>query len=81
MKRNVMAAALSAVLPGAGQLYNRQWLKGIGFLVPVLVLSAFIRPEMLLPEPSPMALLALVVLLGLAIWSVVDAYRSNKPTS
>ena len=81
MKRNVMAAVLSSILPGAGQLYNRQWLKGIGFLISVLVLSSFIRPEMLLLDPSPTALLVLVVLLGLAIWSVVDAYRSDKPTS
>jgi len=81
MKRNVVAAVLSGILPGAGQFYNRQWLKGIGFLVPVLVLSAFVRPEMLLPDPSPTALLVLVVILVLAIWSVMDAYRSDKPTS
>jgi len=80
VKRNVIAAALSGILPGLGQFYNRQWLKGIGFLVSVLVLSAFIRPEMLLPEQSPTALLTFVVLLGLAIWSVVDAYRSDKST-
>jgi len=81
MKRNVMAAVLSSILPGAGQFYNRQWLKGIGFLVPVLVLSSFIRPEMLLFDPSLSALLALVALLGLATWSVVDAYRSDKTIS
>ena len=82
MKRNnIIAAVLSGILPGAGQFYNRQWLKGIGFLVPILVLSAFVRPEMLLPEPSSMAVLTLVVLIGLAIWSVIDAYRSSKPTS
>ena len=81
MKRNVMAAVLSSILPGAGQFYNRQWLKGIGFLVPVLVLSSFIRPEKLILDPSPTALLALIILLGLAIWSVMDAYRSDKPIS
>ena len=81
MKRNIIAAILSGILPGAGQFYNRQWLKGIAFLVPVLVLSAFVRPEMLLFEPSAMALIPLVALLVLAIWSVADAYRSDKPTS
>lgn len=67
MKRNIVAAALSAILPGAGQLYNRQWFKGAGFLITMVVLSAFIQPEMLLFEPSAMALLPLVALLGLAI--------------
>lgn len=81
MKRNTIAAVLSGILPGAGQLYNRQWLKGIAFLTPVLLLSAFVRPEMLLSEPSLIALLTLVVILVLGIWSVVDAYRSGKPTS
>ncbi len=78
MKRNILAAVLSAILPGAGQLYNRQWLKGAAFLIAMVVLSAFIQPETLLFEPSAMALLPLVALLGLAIWSVVDAYRSDK---
>lgn len=81
MKRNVVAAVLSAIVPGVGQLYNRRWLKGAGFFIAMVVLSAFIRPEMLLFEPSVKALLPLVALLILSIWSVVDAYRSDKPTS
>jgi len=81
MKRNIVAAVLSGILPGAGQLYNRQWLKGIGFLVSVMVLSAFVRRQMPLSEPSAKVLLALVVILVLAVWSVVDAYRSNKSTA
>ena len=81
MKRNIVAAILSGILPGTGQFYNRQWLKGIGFLAPILILSAFIRPEMLLSGPSLLALLGLVVILVLGIWSVVDAYRSEKPIS
>jgi Family of unknown function (DUF5683) len=28
-----MAAFLSALLPGLGQFYNRQWIKGLGFLL------------------------------------------------
>ena len=81
MKRNIVAAILSGIVPGVGQFYNRQWLKGLAFLVPILVLSAFVRPEMILPEPSPMALFVLFIILVLAIWSVVDAYRSEKPTT
>ena len=52
MKRNMIAAVLSGLLPGAGQFYNRQWLKGIAFLAPILILSAFVSPEMLLSEPD-----------------------------
>jgi hypothetical protein len=78
MKPNILAAGLSAILPGAGQLYNHQWLKGAGFLIAVMVLSAVIRRRLLLAEPSLMALLFAAALLGLAVWSVVDAYRSAK---
>ncbi len=78
MKKNVLAAAFSAVLPGAGQLYTHHWAKGAGFLIAVMVISAFIRRRMLLAAPSMTAMLAVVVLFGLAIWSVVDAYRSNQ---
>ena len=78
MKQNILAAGLSAILPGAGQLYNHQWLKGAGFLIAVMVLSAVIRRRLLLAEPSLMAILFAAALLGLAVWSVVDAYRSAK---
>lgn len=78
MKRNVVAAALSAVLPGMGQLFTHHWVKGAGFLMAVMVISAVVRRRMLLAAPSMTAMLAVVVLFGLAIWSVVDAYRSDK---
>ena len=35
-----LAIFLSAVLPGLGQFYNRQWAKGAGFLVATLVVDA-----------------------------------------
>ena len=81
MKRNIVAAILSGIVPGVGQFYNRQWLKGIAFLAPILILSALIRSEMLLSETPFWALLGLLVILILGIWSVVDAYRTEKPTS
>ena len=81
MKRNIVAAILSGIVPGVGQFYNRQWLKGIAFLAPILILSALIRSEMLLSETPFWALLGLLVILILGIWSIVDAYRTEKPTS
>src|SRR5207244_13362503 len=32
-----IAGILSGILPGLGQFYNRQWLKGVGFLLGTLV--------------------------------------------
>ena len=79
MKRsNIVAAALSAVLPGIGQFYTHHWVKGAGFLIAAMVISAIIRRRMVLAEPSMAGMLAVVVLFGLAAWSVVDAYRSDK---
>ena len=79
MKRNnVVAAALSAVLPGMGQLYTHHWVKGAGFLIAAMVISAVIRRRMILTQPSMAATLAVAALFGLAIWSVVDAYRSDR---
>ena len=78
MKKNVLAAALSAILPGAGQIYNHHWAKGVGFLAAVMVLSAIVRRRLVFGEPSLMAILIVVVLFGLATWSVVDAYRCAK---
>ena len=79
MKRNnITAAALSAVLPGMGQLYTHHWVKGAVFLIAAMVISAVIRRRMVLAEPSLAAILAVVVLFGLVAWSVADAYRSDK---
>jgi len=44
----------------------------------VMVLSAVMRRRLLLGEPSLMAMLAVVMVFALVIWSVVDAYRSPK---
>src|SRR3989442_11854198 len=34
-----VAGILSGVLPGLGQFYNRQWLKGVGFLLGTLIVD------------------------------------------
>jgi TM2 domain-containing membrane protein YozV len=82
MKREVFAAALSAILPGAGQLYNHHWVKGVVFLAAVLVISAFMRRGMLLAGTmSGVGWLLLLVLFGIVIWSVADAYRAAKTAS
>ncbi len=82
MRQEILAAALSAILPGVGQLYNHHWVKGVGFLAAAMIISAMMRRGMLLAgSMSGMAWVLLIVLFGVAIWSVADAYRSAKPAS
>jgi hypothetical protein len=61
-----------------GQLYTHHWAKGAGFLIAVMTISAVVRRRMILEQPSMAAMLAVTLLFGLVIWSVVDAYRSEK---
>ena len=82
-----IAGLLSAVLPGLGQLYNRQWSKGIGFLLAALVLDAALgisNETMALLQavsngarPSGLTpfVLKTIPFLGIAVWSVIDAAR------
>jgi len=92
-----LAALLSAVLPGLGQFYNRQWGKGLGFLLGVLLgFLAFLSQAGALlgstdlaqiqqsaaagnpPENLGQLLILSVLILGVALWSIVDAARSAK---
>jgi hypothetical protein len=82
MRKDILAAALSAIVPGAGQFYNRQWVKGGVFLLAVMILSWLIRRRMLFEGSSTgMAVLVALVLMGLAVWSVADAYQGAKRTT
>lgn len=82
MNRKLVALILSGVFPGLGQLYNRDWTKGGVFVLAGLVLSwltmrALPRDLEALASapPSASALGALVLLLIVWVWSVVDAWR------
>ena len=84
MKGSILAAALSGILPGAGQMYNHSWTKGIGFMVTVLFISGLLRRKVLMSGGSLVGLLpqnaetliAQLALLAVAVWSVMDAYRT-----
>jgi TM2 domain-containing membrane protein YozV len=86
-KSPVVAALLSGLIPGLGQLYNKQWVKGMAYLVGVIVLTATLGR---IADPSQLAgsastgapldhvgqiVILLLLLLGLVIWSMVDAAR------
>ena len=78
-----IAVILSGLFPGLGQLYNRQRLKALLFLVgagltgfgPVSPLNVDID----LDDPAAglrKAMLWSLPFLAVALWSVVDAYRT-----
>jgi drug/metabolite transporter (DMT)-like permease len=85
-----VAGLLSSVLPGLGQFYNRQWAKGVGFLLGVfgltVVLSSSVDPKALeqaaeagtTPDDLGLIFLLLVVILAMAVWSIADAVRIAK---
>lgn len=81
MKRVIIAAALSAILPGTGQLYNRQWLKGAGFIAAVMVISGIVRRREFFEGPVSQGVIATAILFGIALWSVADAYLGAKAST
>jgi hypothetical protein len=85
MKNPRTAAVLSAIFPGLGQFYNRQWFKGVGFFIASgmltqVVAEQFSMENLLAGNKSGAGkeLGLLLVLLGLLVWSMLDAYRSAK---
>ncbi|HXF94191.1 MAG TPA: DUF5683 domain-containing protein [Nitrospiraceae bacterium] len=87
-----IAAFLSALFPGLGQLYNGQWAKGAAFFfVALLIIGALLsaidverfEQSLLADEvPSNLGLLLTLAafLLLLALWSIVDAMRMARRT-
>jgi hypothetical protein len=83
-RRQWIALILSGIFPGLGQFYLRAWGRGAAFLIAGGVatwpLGWLVSSEDLLAGrlPYPMATLGLVLaLLGLYLWSVVDAWLSG----
>ncbi len=84
----LVAVFLSGLFPGLGQLYNGQRRKALLFAV-AAVLLAFgpVNPLQVEIDPGDPAaglrrvLLASVPFLAVALWSVVDAYRTAHARS
>ena len=81
--RKTTALILSGIFPGLGQLYNREFLKAALFVIPSVGLSWLVTravsvdPLALIERgASPTVILAMLVLLAIWLWSVVDAWRS-----
>ena len=82
-----IAGILSGVLPGLGQFYNRQWLKGVGFLLGTLILDGVLGVTAGMikffqsgapPENTGQFLFGSLIVLVIVIWSITDAARTAK---
>jgi TM2 domain-containing membrane protein YozV len=79
-RRQVVGFILSGIFPGLGQLYNREYLKGVLFVVPSAVLTWFVVQAMptdllALAQPSAALMLLLAALLAIWLWAIVDAWK------
>ena len=79
-RRQIVGFILSGIFPGLGQLYNREYPKGVLFLAAGAVLSWLVgraTPTSLLAlaQPSAALMLLLAALLAVWIWAIVDAWR------
>lgn len=76
-----MAVVLTGIFPGLGQLYNRQWTKGVACIVIGLVLSAVVgyftpTDPMAFLQPQRGFIVSTVVLLAFWTWALIDAWRA-----
>ena len=83
----MLAVFLSGLFPGLGQLYNRERLKGLLFIAGSIMLGfGPLSPLSVDIDPSDLAgglrkvLIGSLPFLGVALWSVLDAYRSARRT-
>ena len=79
-RRQLVGFVLSGLFPGLGQLYNREYLKGVLFIVPSAVLTWFISPALptnllALAQPSGTLMLLIAVLLAIWLWTIVNAWK------
>jgi hypothetical protein len=79
-RRQVVGFILSGIFPGLGQLYNREYLKGVLFIMPGAVLTwllfrAIPADLVALAQPNPTLTLLMVLLLALWLWAIIDAWR------
>ena len=81
-RRKLFAFFLSGIFPGLGQLYNRDFVKGVLFLVVGVALSWLIEravpTDLLTPTLESRLLVPLFLLLAIWTWSVIDAWRARR---
>ena len=68
-KDPILAAILSGLIPGLGQIYCRRWARGAMFFIGTVLLGGLILP------------VGLIFSFGIWIWGIVDAYRIARVTT
>jgi len=81
VSRSLVAGILSVIVPGLGQLYNRQWIKGLLFLVVQTAVAGFVGYTFAAHAGEGLGLKLLLVLFPIAviIISSSDAMRHGSP--
>jgi len=79
-RRQAVGFILSGIFPGLGQLYNREYLKGLVFVILGAVLTWLVFRELpadllALAQPGAAMMLLLAALLALWLWAIIDAWR------
>ena len=79
-RRQVVSFILSGIFPGLGQLYNREYLKGMLFIMPGAVLTwLFMRAVptdiLALAQPPASLIFPMLLLLAVWLWAIIDAWR------
>ena len=67
-KNEGLAAILSLIFPGLGQMYANRVMRGLGIIVAGIVLAVI----------GVLLLIPLLILLVLWIWNIFDAYNLSK---
>lgn len=83
-RRPWLAALLSLILPGLGQLYNGQWRRGLAWFTALAAVYLIFLMFILLPPIGAYFLAGIVALIclswGVNLASAVDAFRSARRT-
>ena len=79
-RRQLVGFILSGIFPGLGQLYNRESLKGVLFIVPSAVLTwllyrAVPTDLLALAQPNATLMLLTAALLAIWLWAIIDAWK------
>ena len=79
-RRQVVGFILSGIFPGLGQIYNREYLKGVLFIIPSAILSWLVGRAtptdlLALAYPSAALMLLLAALLAIWLWAIIDAWK------
>jgi hypothetical protein len=79
-RRQLVGFILSGIFPGLGQLYNREYLKGVLFIVPSAILTwllyrAVPTDLLALAQPNSRLMLLVAALLAIWLWAIVDAWK------